>query len=188
MAQFGNDIEEDLKLLDVKIKQCKNEYEQYFLGSRPREPSVTRAEVQKMIALYAQVAISNTGHRFKFNNLRARYFSFRRHWDETLRKIEQGTYERHLFKARLHERKKPEPAAASAAPGGGSGDSIYDAYVSARQACGQDTRALSPEKLAAILKKQEQQIRAKLGCAGVGFKVVVEDGKAKLKAIPKRSA
>ena len=184
MAQFGNDIEEDLKLLEVKIKQLKNEYEQYFLGSRPREPAIGRSEVQKMIALYAQAPISNTGFRFKFNNLRARYFSFRRHWDETLRKIEQGTYERHVFKARLHEKKPPPPPAA--APGTATGGSLYDAYVSARQACGQEVASVSPEKLAAVLQKQEQAIRARLGCEKVQFKVVVEAGKAKLKAMPKK--
>lgn len=187
MAQFGSDIEEDLRALDAKIKQCKTEYEQYFLGSRPREPSMTKGEVQKMLALYAQSPIPNTGHRFKFNNLRARYFSFRRHWDETIRKIEQGTYERHVFKARLHE-SKPEPPAARPAPSAGGAGSIYDAYVSARQACGQDTGSLTPQKLTALLKKQEQAIRSKLGCAGVSFKVVVEEGKAKLKATPKKSA
>jgi hypothetical protein len=149
---------------------------------------MTRGEVQKMFALYAQSPISNTGHRFKFNNLRSRYFSFRRHWDETIRKIEQGTYERHVFKARLHDRKPEPPTVRPAANLGSGASSIYDAYVSARQACGQETGSLSPQKLAAHLNKQEQAIRAKLGCAGVNFKVVVEDGKAKLKAIPKRSA
>ena len=46
MAQFGQDTEADLQLLDVKIKQARNEYEQYFLGTRPREPQVLRGEVQ----------------------------------------------------------------------------------------------------------------------------------------------
>ncbi len=185
MAQFGNDIEEDLKLLEVKIKQLKNEYEQHFLGSRPREPSVLKAEVQKMIALYAQVPIQNTGFRFKFNNLRARYFSFRRHWDETVRKIEQGTYERHVFKANLNQGRRvgatERPTAARP-----QGD-IYEAYVAARQACGQDVASLDRQKLTALLAKQEQAIRAKYGCAGVDFKVVVESGKAKLKAIPHKT-
>ena len=84
MAQFGVDVIEDLQLLDVKLKMLKNEYEQYFLGSRRREPFMLRGEVQKMVAYYANVPIRNTGYRFKFNNLRARFFAFRRHWDRRL--------------------------------------------------------------------------------------------------------
>ena len=106
VAEFGTNIDDDLQLLDVKLKQLRLDFEQYFLGSRPREPSLLRGEVQKMVAYYANVPIQNTALRFRFNNLRARFFIFRRHWDETLRKIENGTYERHLFKAELHERER----------------------------------------------------------------------------------
>ena len=183
MAQFGSDIEEDLRHLDAKIKQCKNEYEQYFLGSRPREPSITRSEVQKMIALYAQSPIPNTGHRFKFNNLRSRYFAFRRHWDETLRKIEQGTYERHVFKAKLHENARNEaPAAPRTTRAGDRSNELFEAYVSARQACGQEVASVDRKQLATLLATQEKAIRQKYGC-DVAFKVVVEQGKAKLKAV-----
>ena len=90
MSVLGTDIEEDLVLLDARLKQLRLEYEQYFMGARKREPQLLRGEVQKIIAYYANVPIRNTGHRFKFNNLRARFFAFRRHWDETQRKIEDG--------------------------------------------------------------------------------------------------
>ena len=58
------------------------------------------------MAYYANVPIRNTGHRFKFNNLRSRFFSFRRHWDATVRKIEDGRYEKHRFQAELHDRER----------------------------------------------------------------------------------
>ena len=101
MGKFGADVAEDLQLLDVKLKMLKNEYEQYFLGSRRREPFLLRGEVQKMVSYYANVPIRNTGYRFHFNNLRARFFAFRRHWDRILREIEEGRYERQIFQANL---------------------------------------------------------------------------------------
>ena len=183
MAEFGTDTVEDLQLMDIKLKQLKNEYEQYFLGSRQREPSMLRAEVQKMFAIYSNRPIQNTGNRFKFNNLRARFYAFRRHWDATLRKIEDGSYERHVFKANLRV-KEPAPTPKAASKGGeakGSSD-LYEAYVSAREACGQATQGITQEGITKLLRQQEQQIRAKLGCEKVRFRVVVEDGKAKLKA------
>ncbi len=191
MAQFGTDVEEDLVVMDVKLKQLKNEFDQYFLGTRKREPYLLKNEVAKMMTLYANIRIQNTGHRFKFNNLRARYFSLKRHWDLTLRKIEEGRYERHVFKANLREREASsavasqpgrEPVAGAKAGEGG----LFDDYLAARLACGQGTKGVTKDKLDALLAKQERAIREKTGCAEVRFRVVVEGGKTKLKASPVR--
>jgi hypothetical protein len=121
--------------------------------------------------------------------LRARFFSFRRHWDRILREIEEGRYERHLFRANLRDQKRPD-ASGSLRPGGGSGDAkpedVFESYVSAREACGQGTAGITREKLDALIEKQSAQLRARSGCQEVKFRVVVEDGKAKLKASPVR--
>jgi hypothetical protein len=190
MAQFGADVVEDLQLLDVKLKMLKNEYEQYFLGSRRREPFLLRGEVQKMVTYYANVPIRNTGHRFKFNNLRARFFAFRRHWDRILREIEEGRYERHLFKANLRERERTEQPKSPQSAGGAEEtrpEDVFESYVEARQACGQPTEGITRKKLDTLMEKQRAQLAAKLGCREVKFRVVVEDGKAKLKVSPVRS-
>jgi hypothetical protein len=186
---IGTDIEEDLILLDARMKMLRNEYEQYFLGSRKREPQLLRGEVQKIITYYANVPIRNTGHRFKFNNLRARYFAFRRHWDDTQRKIEDGTYERHRFQAELHERERglaadePPEVARPAAPAERKDlDQLYSAWIEARSATGQPTAGLTREKLAAQLEQQTKTIQERFGGGEVRFRVVVEDGRAKLKA------
>jgi len=194
MAEFGVHIDEDLQVLDAKMKSLRLDYEQYFLGSRPRAPSQLRGEVQKMVAFYANVPIQNTALRFKFNNLRARFFSFRRHWDETLRKIEDGSYERHVFKAELHERErgvrgkgKDAGAAGKAeapAKPEGAGDDLFSSYVAAREQCGQGAKGLTPDSFQRMLKTQEAAIREKTGCKAVRFRVVVEGGKTKLKASP----
>jgi hypothetical protein len=171
------------------MKMLRNEYEQYFLGSRKREPQLLRGEVQKIINYYANVPIRNTGHRFKFNNLRARYFAFRRHWDDTQRKIEDGTYERHRFQAELHERERglaadepPEVARPAAPAERKEFDQLYSAWIEARSATGQPTAGLTREKLAAQLEQQTKAIQERFGGGEVRFRVVVEDGRAKLKA------
>lgn len=197
MAKFGTHLEEDLQLLEVKIQQLKNEYDQYFLGSRKREPQLLRGEVNKMVTYYSNVPIQNTGHRFKFNNLRSRFFTFRRLWDDTLRKIEDGRYERHLFKANLHERERNEHqqqaderglrAGGGAQAGGGKDPDLFANYVAAREKTGQGARGLTREKLDALVAKQSAAIKQRYGVDRVRFRVVVEDGKAKLKASPVKS-
>jgi hypothetical protein len=181
MAQFGKDVEEDLKLLDVKLKQLKLEYEQYFLGNRPRPPGPLRGEVQKLFAYYSNVPIPRTSLRFRFNTLQARFFSFRRQWEATMRKIEEGTYERHLFKAKLHE---GERRASAPRPGKPAAGDLFQDYVEARRNCGQDTGGFDRRKLDEVLEAQRHKIREQHGCRDVRFRVVVEEGRAKLKATP----
>jgi hypothetical protein len=161
MAQFGKDVEEDLKL--------------------PRPPGPLRGEVQKLFAYYSNVPIPRTSLRFRFNTLQARFFSFRRQWEATLRKIEEGTYERHLFKAKLHE---GERRASAPRPGKPAAGDLFQDYVEARRNCGQDTGGFDRRKLDEVLEAQRHKIREQHGCRDVRFRVVVEEGRAKLKATP----
>lgn len=194
MAELGADTATDLQLLDVKLKQLRMEYEQYFLGARKREPQMLRGEVNKTVAYYANAPIRNTALRFLFNNLRARYFTHKRLWDDTCRKIEEGTYQRHLFQAELHEKeraaKRKRPGVVStttSAPEADSGDALYAEYVGARSSTGQADASLTRDKFAALLRQQEEAIRTKFGAAKVKFRVVVEAGRTKLKATPVKS-
>ena len=148
-----------------------------------------KGEVYKKVAFLSQRRIQNTALRFRFGTICSRYQSMRRQWEETLRKIEAGTYERHRFKADLHERVRDEdedpargPPAAGAA-GSAAGDDLYDAYVEARRACGQSVKGLTREKLDAVLEKQREGLRERFGDdARFRFRVVVEDGQVRLKA------
>lgn len=198
-------LDDDIGMIEGKLNTLRLDYDQYFIGNRPREPVMARAEVQKLFTVYSQMPIQNTALRFKFNSLTSRFFALKRQWDETLRKIEDGTYKRHLFKADLHARERMErekrrartmPGATSGAaesaaeapplpsgPAAGEPD-LFESYRNAMQSTGQDVSTLTREKLEQALAKQERALRAQLGCKSVRFRVVVEDGKARLKATP----
>jgi len=184
-------FEDDLHTLENKLKALKLDYEQYFLGTRPREPAQARSEVQKLFTIYTNTPIQNTALRFRFNSLCARYFALRRQWDLVLRQIEEGSYSRHVFKADLHARRRPRTEAQPAAPPenrpeNAAGDSreVYQAYIAACRSTGEDTRTLTPERMEKVLRGQADAIRKQYGCEEVRFRVVVEGGKARLKAMP----
>ena len=181
-------IDEELRMLEFKLTQLKRDYDQYFLGNRPREPVQLRSEVNKTVVELSNTAIKNTASRFKFSSICSRYQAFRRQWDETLRKIEAGTYERHRFKAKLHEQDagalSPEdtapPVAASERAAGGD---LFEDYVEARRSCGESVKGLTREKLDGIIAQQRDALRGKFGAAAeFQFRVQVEGGKARLKA------
>ena len=178
--------EEELKLLEIKLNQLKLEYEKYFLGTRPTEPSQARSEVQKIVIKWSNQRITNTAQRFKFNSLNGRFQAFKRQWDNILRQIEAGTYKRHVFKADLRDRERGivdgSPTKKTGASAGGGSGELFETYRDAMMATGQKTAGLTPEKLQKAIAKQEATIKKKYGCDRVDFKVVVTDGKVKLKA------
>ena len=88
---------------------------------------------------------------------------------------------RHRFKAALHSRERPVAPPATTEPTPDRTD-LYAAYVEALRSCGQEVSNLSPERLDAILSQQERALRERYGGEAFRFKVVIEGGKAKLKA------
>ena len=88
-------------------------------------------------------------------------------------------------------RPAPRPAAAarpSVAGGGGMSDQrlqqLYDVYMKAKQRTGEQS-SLTVDALRKQIEKQIPAIKAKHKCETVDFKVVLKDGKAMLKAVPK---
>ena len=181
-------LDEELKLFEAKLNHLKLDYEKYFLGTRPTEPAQARAEVQKTVIRWSNMRITNTAHRFKFNSLNGRYQAFKRQWDNILRQIDAGTYKRHVFKADLRDRERgigvpaATATAASSAPKNGGSENLFETYRDAMMATGQNASGLTPEKLQRAIAKHEAAIKQKFGCDKVEFKVVVSDGKVKLKA------
>jgi hypothetical protein len=175
-------LDEELQILETKINRLRLAYERYFLGTRPREPIVDRSDVEKQITVYANTPIKNTALKFRFSSINSRYQAYKRQWNETLRKMEQGTYARHRFKADLHEQGAPPPPTGGDVTGkpADSGE-LYQAYIQARKACGQSVDGISAGKLQATLEKQAAAVQARYGAANVRYRVVVEEGKAKLK-------
>jgi len=89
---------------------------------------------------------------------------------------------------------RPPPSAAAVASavvaaGGPLPDAqlrgLYAAYVAAKQSCNEDVSRLTYEALARSVSKQVPQLVAQYNARSVEFKVVVKDGRAVLKAVPR---
>jgi len=187
-------IAEDISFLEQKLIQLKTDYEQYFLGYQKLAPEKLRLEVEKLIRLLTGQRITNTGLNFRLNTAVGKFNSYKTYWDRTLREIEEGRYSRDRFKAKLHESMRQplqaakQPTAAPPVNGASSEEDrikrVYDEYVKARQSTNEALPKF--ETVADLIKKQAPAIKEKYQASSVDFKVVIEDGKAKLKAVPKK--
>jgi hypothetical protein len=183
-------IAEDLTILENQLKELITRYDQYFVGLEKREPLPLLGSVEKMVRRYAGVHINNTMYKHKYTMLVARLNTYREHWNRILRLIEEGKYSRDRFIRDLHLRqkeKKPvhheeEPEAHHKPPHDPDLDRIFHELREARKACHLPVDKLSIEMVAATIEKSKAALAARLGTSDLVFRVVVEDGKPKIKA------
>lgn len=182
---------EDLKEWEEGLERLRAAYEQYFLGVEKRPPTDVHAKLGRAIRVGAEEFTSNAGLRFRVQGLKARLITFEQYWSRTLREIENGTYRRHRFQQAIRAKAETssEPAAkprATAHVELGNEDrpfaGVIDEYRRIQRESGQNP--VDAAKLAETLRKQEAQLREKMGAKSVEFRVVIEDGKPKLKAKP----
>jgi len=178
-------IAEDLFILEARLKELVTSYEQYFIGIEKREPLKLLEEVEKMVRRYATTPINNTMYKHRYNNLVARFNTYRQHWNRILREIEEGRYSRDRFRATMHETQRssrtarPEQQTSSHEH---ELDRIYAELVDARRSCKLPVDGMTRQQLADTLAKQRPLLSQKLGTNEIQFRVVVEDGKPKIKA------
>lgn len=180
-------IAEDLPQLERMLGELVTKYEQYFIGLEKREPLQLQTDVEKLVRRYAGTPINNTMYKYKYNMLVARLNTYREHWNRILRLIEEGRYSRDRFIRDLRQRQHAgaSPSREEAAvpqPQDKELDRLYHEYREARLSCNLPVDNLSPERVAATILKSKPSLVARLGTDDLTFRVVVENGKPKIKA------
>jgi hypothetical protein len=189
----------ECEALEGALTKLRVAYEQYFLGAERHPPATQHSAFrQRMEKLKGSFVRSGT-MRFRIGNLAQKVSTYERLWARTLSEIESGTYRRDLFKVRRKrqaakgkEGSSPAASEQRLPPPAEAGDlsdvrvkAIYDAYVEAKRRCNEDTSKLTVDSLAATLRKQVPTLLKKHQALGMDFKVVIKDGKAVLRAVPK---
>ena len=180
-------ITEDLPQLEHQLKELITKYEQYFIGLEKREPLQLLADVERLVRRYAGIPINNTMYKHRFNMLVARFNTYREHWNRTLRLIEEGKYSRDRFISELHQRQQNGGAGHAISRGTNNDkgielDRVFMELCEARQACNMPVDKLTREKVVATIEKTRPALAAQLGSDDLVFRVVVENGKPKIKA------
>ena len=181
---------EELNELDEGIQELNVLYEKYFLGIDRRPPEQERKRISQKAREMRTTAIRNTALKFKINTLFAKLIAFERMWDRTLREIEEGTYKRDVFKAKMRSKDGDDlqPSRRSAPTGPTVSDAnlrrLYDTYLVARKRCGESTEGLTFDSMASRIRSQVPELMQKHKAKNIEFKVVIKGGKAILKAVP----
>ena len=189
-----------LDRLEHDLEAVRTAYDRYFsgIGRTPRmvlegdlQILEDHAGLKKHIFRLKTQHIVNTAVRFRLTALTARFNTFDRFWKRTMREIEEGRSTRDRFRARLDAAHQAPPASAASRPRQDHSMSpdalaaLHKQYVMARLECNQPVDNISREQLAQSIQKSLPELRKQYKDKEFEFKVIVEGGKAKLKAVAK---
>ena len=179
-------ITEALPQLERQLGELVTRYEQYFIGLEKREPLQLLGTVEKLVRLHSTTPITNTMYKHKYHMLVARFSTYREHWNRVLRLIDEGKYHRDRFISDLHRRQRDTGGKTKRESADPSRDNelerIYNEYRQARQSCNLPVDNLSREMVVKTIEKSKPLLAARLGSDDLTFRVVVENGKPKIKA------
>jgi hypothetical protein len=185
--------EEDLDRLERDIRQLKIEYEQYFGGGRKRPPTEVEWRIEQLLKRYGdRTAEMGYGQRFRYSNLSQTYVKYREIFHKKMQSREEGKVQRHFgaaAKAIEAERARKEQSAlrltvscSDPAREPDKVEQLYNAFRHALEASGEPPEALSRESFERFLLKKADQLRARTDSPEIEFAVLMENGKARLKA------
>ncbi len=202
-----NLIQGQLDEIEQKMAYLKIQYEKYFGGVDRIEPMKDRDDLRRKIRDIQDQPIQNATQRFRFQQLKARMQSFELYWTRNLNMIERGVHPKMRFRADLREPKQAAPGQ-EALPEAAveplisreqeevlrrrmeiqekeerALKMVFDKYMEARAKCGQSTD-IAFDTVRTILKQQVRQIKSQFSVESVRFRISIEEGKAKVKAVP----
>jgi len=187
-------IEDDLNRLEVAIRQLKTLYDIFFAGAAPREPFVSRKEVDLLVKRLGNTPMQRFSDRYRYNSLAGKFQTYCELWSKILRMREEGlrrgsksgapppgpsrapvsTAEEVVFKSKFRD-----PTAED-----DSFKTFYDRYVEARRSAGDRGAEVPYSAFLKQIAQKTQAIKSKSGCDSVAYKIVVKEGAVTLKAAP----
>jgi hypothetical protein len=180
-------IESEISRIESSLRELKIQYDMFFAGAVPAEPSELHNRLKRMIALCSVSKMQKYQHRFHFNSVVARYNSLAELWGRHIRTMEEGDARMPALKDRVRKR-----------------ESVIARCQLGEQAIEADLRRLHAEFLRARTngkaeesgKKipfkafsekifaQARKLRETHGCDAVELRVVRKDRQILLKAKP----
>lgn len=174
----------EIEALENELEELRVAYEKYFLGVERKIPDKKHEEVARKIRTMAETFTPNTALRFRLQNLKAKLISYEYYWKRVLREIEEGTYHRHLYRMRRLGIEPPPAAKKEPSPSPDPLEGVIEAYARALKELGKTPPP--PEKLRTLLKQQEEELKRRHQGKRIEFKVEVEGGAPRIKAVLKR--
>jgi hypothetical protein len=173
-----DDPKEMLDQLEAALADLKQQYELFFSGKRRSEPMQERKGLETKLLVWSRRAIVNNSDQLRFNNISGRFWAYANLWTRTARDLEEGRLRRDpsgTVARGGEERKEPVDREHL--------ERVTSELLEARRSCGVGGDASEGPALRDTLYARALDISSSAGGKKVEFRVTVEDGKPKIKAV-----
>jgi hypothetical protein len=184
----------ELHVLDQALRRLSAEYDAFLYGSASKPPIETRKHVEEMVRRLNASESMSSAERYRFSTLQGRFASLTERWERLQGEKEAGRRPGmygHFQPVRADE---PSPnagragsvpeerhAAAAGAPAGVDSDqALFDRYVAAKKAMGEDVSGYRLEGFLEGLERERRKVRERFGSADIVFDVAERDGRVRL--------
>jgi hypothetical protein len=180
-------LDKELDILEREINELRISYEQHFSGYLPRPPEKEHAAVKRMIRTLHGSAFKNTANNFRLNVLNNRFQTYATKWERIQKQREAGTYRGDVFKANLQTKNRMalERERSKAGAADKQIQQLFKSYENALRKNGGSTKDLDYQAFKRSLIKKADTVRKSSGAKGVGYQIVIANGKVRVKANPK---
>ena len=202
----GMGFERDLQELERSIEKLNREYSAFLYGAVPTAPVETRRQVEALLRRLGAVDMEVAAERYRLSTLQGHYNVLAEKWERQQGEKEggkrpgfysafSGTAARPTGTGARPSQAghPPGPNAAGAASVHRAGDpaaqgrQLYDRYVRAKAALGEDVTGYDFGQFSESLERERQKIREKTGTDDFEFDVKEADGRVRLVARRKRT-
>lgn len=190
-------FDRELRVLEEAMKRLNAEYDGFLYGSVPRPPIPTRRHVEEMLRRLNASEDMSAADRYRFSTLQGRFTSLTERWDRLQAEKESGRRPGlygHFREAGAAIGPAVRPDGANAAapgsvqeerrpvPEGGADRELFERYVAARKARGEDVSGYRLEGFLEGLERERRKVRERFGEGDILFDVTERDGRVRLVA------
>ena len=188
MSSSGWDRE--LAVLQEAIRRLTAECDAFLYGSVPKPPVQTRRHIEEMIRRLNESEAMSAAERYRFSTLQGRFSALIERWERLQGEKEAGR--RPGIYGHFREAPpSPGPAGPNAGPAASvqeerralpadSDRELFDRYVAAKKARGEDVSGYRLEGFLEGLERERRKVRERLGAGEVVFDVAERDGRVRL--------
>ncbi len=183
-------IDVRLMRLEDDIRRLKVEFDIFFNGGTKRAPYDTKNRVESVIKRIADERSTTFAQRYQYNSLVARYNSFKEMWRRTMKGREEGRDAASLARvgqtienaAAQNISRNFKIVCADVINESKSIEKLYQALLSAKTECGENTGGLSLTDFQQKLLQQTDAFKRNTNCERVAFEVATENGRVIFRA------
>jgi hypothetical protein len=190
-------FERELRVLEEALRRLNAEYDGFLYGSAPKPPIQTRRHVEEMVRRLNASEDMSAAERYRFSTLQGRFSALNERWDRLQGEKEAGRRPGlygHFREAGTagDAAGRPGPPNAEASSSvqqerrglhaGGSDRDLFERYVAAKKARGEDVSGYRLEGFVEGLERERRKVRDRLGEGEIVFDVAERDGRVRLVA------